>query len=309
MSVRLWTETWRPATLADFVWVDPEMRGTVEHWLQDGALPHCLFSGVSGTGKTSLVKLLMKLLDIPSTDILLINASRDRQIDPLQAKISEFVQAWTMGPSGFKYILLDEADRLSPYAQGLLRNEMESYADSCRFILTANYPERIQPAIHSRCQTLHFPRLERDAYIFRLADILVAEKISFTPEVLLAHVAVSYPDLRKGINRAQQNCHDGVLVALRDEDNETVQDYMDTAFDLFKKNRFLDGRKLICAQVQDYEECYRRLYRNVAIFGPTQDQQDDALLIIKKALLHHATIADPEINLSSCLVELSRLGR
>jgi DNA polymerase III delta prime subunit len=84
------------------------MRATVEKWVAEGVLPHCLFSGVQGSGKTSLAKLLLRTLDIPAEDVLVINASRERQIDALQTRIVNFVEGWALGPSGVKYVLLDE---------------------------------------------------------------------------------------------------------------------------------------------------------------------------------------------------------
>jgi replication factor C small subunit len=145
---QLWVESYRPQTMDDYVWVDLEMRATVEHWLKDGALPHCLFSGVAGTGKTTLAKLLFRQLGIPDGDILYVNASRERQIDAFQARVVNFVDAWALGPSGIKYVLLDEADKMSQTAQGLLRNEMETYADVCRFVLTCVAEGTMVQTIH-----------------------------------------------------------------------------------------------------------------------------------------------------------------
>lgn len=309
MAKELWTEKYRPAALDDYVWVDPEMRATVEQYLKDGALPHVLFSGLPGTGKTSLCKLLFKLLDIPSADLLYINASRERQIDAFQSRVVNFVDAWPMGPSGLKYILLDECDKMSPTAQGLLRNEMETYADVCRFVMTANQPAKMIPAIRSRVQELHFPSLDQDAFTMRLAEIMEAESVDYEPEILMAYVGATYPDLRKCIGLAQQNTRDGKLGPVRKDDTGT-SDCVLTMLDLFRKGRYLEARKLIIAQIQpeEYEDFYRSLYQNLPLFGKTQDQQDDALLIIRDALLNHGSIADAEINAVACIIELSRLS-
>jgi replication factor C small subunit len=286
------------------------MRAVVENWLKDGALPHCLFSGVAGSGKTSLAKLLLRIMDIPEADILFINASRDRNIEAFQDRVTNFVDLYPMGASGMKYILLDEADQMTPYAQRLLRGEMEKYADICRFVMTANYPQKIIPALHSRMQELHFPSLNRDDFTMRLADILFAERVMFEPEVLLTYVEACYPDLRKCINLAQQNSRDALLQPIRKTESGT-QDCLPVVIDLFRSGRFYDARKLIVEQVptEEYEEFYRLLYQNIEVFGATQDHRDDALLIIRDALLNHAVIADPEINLSACLIELCRIGK
>lgn len=261
------------------------------------------------THNTSLAKLLLRALAIPAADILYINASRERQVDAFQNRIMNFIDCWAMGPSSIKYILLDEADRMSPTAQGLLRNEMETYADMCRFVMTANYPNRIIPAIHSRVQQLCFPSLNKNDFIMRLAAILDKEQIDFEPEILLGYVDISYPDLRKCINLAQQNARDGKLHAVPTNDGDNFKDYLLTTLDLFRRGRFAEARKVVVAQIQldEYDDFYRMLYQNTAVFGRTQRQQDDALLLIRKALIHHAVIADPEINLSGLLIELSRL--
>jgi replication factor C small subunit len=308
MPPSLWCEKYRPSTLDDFVWCDLEMRATVEQWLADGALPHCLFSGVQGTGKTSLSKLLMKSLQIPATDVLYINASRERQIDAFQSRVVNFIESWAMGPSGVKYILLDEADKMSPVAQGFLRNEMETYVDICRFVMTANYPKRILPAIHSRIQQLHFPSLNSNEFILRLAHILDGENITFDEQVLISYKVATYPDLRKCINLAQQNSHDGKLGVIRPMETGTP-DYLLTMIDLFRKGRYLDARKLIIEQIQldEYDDCYRTLYQHLALFGSTQDQQDEILLVIRKAAINHQMAADPEINLSACMAEISQV--
>jgi DNA polymerase III delta prime subunit len=331
----LWTEQYRPTRLQEFVWVDLEMRATVEEWLTHGALPHCLFSGVQGTGKTSLAKLLFRHLDIPATDILYVNASRERQIDAFQDKIVNFVNSWALGPSGIKYILLDEADKMSQMAQGLLRNEMETNADICRFVMTANYPQKIIPAIHSRVQELRFPSLDREDFMVRLVEILDNEKVTYTGEVLVSYVAATYPDLRKCINLAQQNSRtppksksvyttgtavggcivEGVsgsaeLGAIR-KDESITKDYLLTMYALFRAGKFTEARKCIVEQIQpeQYDDFYRALYQNLPLFGVTQSQQDDALLVIRKAMLNHAIIADPEINVAACIMELSRIAK
>lgn len=132
----MWVEKYRPKTLDEYVWRDPAQRAKAEEWINSGVLPHLMLSGVSGTGKTSLAELLLRMLGIPSGDILKINASRERKVEDIQSKIINFVSTWALGPTGVKYILLDEADSMSSLAQRLLRGEMENYSDVCRFIIT-----------------------------------------------------------------------------------------------------------------------------------------------------------------------------
>lgn len=308
MTVSLWTEKYRPPTLDDYVWRDPAQRKKVEEWLAEGALPNLLFSGVQGTGKTSLAELLLKLLGIPSGDIMKIPASRERKIDDLQDKIVNFASTWALGPTGIKYIILDEADAMSMLAQQVLRGEIENPGSLVRFILTCNYPAKIIPAIHSRVQGFHFAALDRDDYTARAGEILAREGQDFELDVLLQYVDAAYPDLRKCINLLQQNCQDGVLRPLAEEDTGT-KDYVHEMANLFRAGRFLEARKLLVAQAQleEYPDLYRYFYRHLDLWGDTQDQQDEALLIIRRGLLNHGMIADAELNLSATLVELARV--
>ena len=305
----LWTEKHRPSSLDEYVWRDPSMRQMVEGWIRDQATPHVLFSGLPGTGKTSLCLLLLRLLNIPSEDVLKINASRDRKIEEVQDKIIHFIDAWAFNPTQIKYILLDEADKLSPYAQGLLRGELEAYAHCTRFMFTCNQPHKIIPALHSRLQEIKFSALDGDEFLLRAADVLVREEVTFQPEVLMLYKDRTYPDLRKCIGLLQQNSRDGHLLPPRDDDGP-INDYLLKVIDLFKRGRYLEGRKLIVAQADpdDYEELYRFFYQHLDLFGSTQDQQDEALLAIRRALVYHGTVGDREINLSACIVELSRIA-
>ncbi len=308
MKHELWIIKHRPHRLDDFVWRDPEMRKMVEDWLTQKALPHCLFSGHHGTGKSSLALLLLDLLEIPDTDRLLINASRERKIEDLQDKIINFLDAWAFNPTGIKYIFLDESDKLSQLAQGMLRNEMESYPD-CRFIMTCNEARKIIPPLHSRLQEIKFIALDKDDYTLRAADVLLQEGVNYEPEVLLAYVARIYPDLRKLLGTLQQHSRDGVLLP-PSEAVEGTQDYLPRVVELFSKGKYLDGRKLLIALADPdgYLDIFRYFYQHLALFGPTQVQQNKALIAIRDAMLHHAVVADQEINLSALIAELSLIA-
>lgn len=309
MSVELWTERYRPSTLDEYVWRDPAMRAKAEEWLAEGALPHLLLAGLPGTGKTSLALLLLRLLDIPKGDILHINASRERKVEEIQDKIGNFVNTWALGPSGIKYVLLDEFDAVSPLAQRMLRADLETYADITRFICTANYANKIIPALQSRFHVMTFQTLARADFDMRVASVLVTEGVEFDLNTLDAYVKVTYPDLRKCLSLVQHNTVAGKLGAPLVTDAGT-SDYLFEAIDHIKAGRFLQARKLIVAkaQVEEYPDLYRFLYRNLDLFGSTPEQQDDALLVVRKAVVDHALVFDPEILLSATLVQLARIG-
>jgi len=264
-----------------------------------------LFSGAAGIGKTTMAKILINELEIPDYDVLEINASRTNSVDAVRDKITNFVQMIPFGP--FKVVLLDEADYLSPNAQAALRGVMEEYHNTARFILTCNYPNRIIPALHSRCQGYHIERIDQTEFTARVATILVEEKVDVDLETLDLYVKATYPDLRKCINMVQQNVSDGKLHAPSKGD-EGAADWKFDMVELFKAGKIIEARQLLCGKLkaEEMEEVYRWLYDNLEIFGE-EEKQDTAVLIIKQGLVDHTLVADPEINLAAVLIKLARL--
>jgi replication factor C small subunit len=304
--IELWVEKYRPKTVGDYVFKDEAQRRQVQSWIKDGSIPHLLLSGAAGIGKTTLAKVLCNELNIEEYDVLEINASRDNNVETVRDKIVNFVQMIPFGP--FKVVLLDEADYLTPNAQAILRGVMEAYSNHSRFILTCNYPNRIIPALHSRCQGFHVDKTDITEYTARVATILVTEEVEFDLDTLDTYVKVAYPDLRKCINMVQQNVSNGQLLAPT-AGEAGVSDYKIDMVELFKKGKIKEARTLLCgrARPEEMEEIYTWMYTNLELFGKTEEQKDQALLIIKQGLVDHALIADPEINLAATLVKLARL--
>lgn len=302
----LWVEQYRPKTVDGYVFRDEKQKRQILNWIKEGAIPHLMLSGSPGIGKTTLAKLLLNELEIPEYDILEMNASRERGIDEVKKRITNFIQMVPFGP--FKVVLLDEADYLTPEAQAAMRGVMEEYSSTSRFILTCNHPSRIIPAIHSRCQQMHFASIDQTEFTARVATILVEESVEFDLDTLDTYVKSTYPDLRKCINFVQQNTQDGVLVSPNSSDSGQ-SDYKVDMVELFKKGKIQEARKLLCgkARPEEMEEIYRWMYDNLELFGDTDEKKDQALLIIKQGLVDHALIADPEINLAATLVKLARL--
>lgn len=301
----LWVEKYRPKTIDGYVFRDAHQKEQVQRWIKEGSIPHLLFSGNAGIGKTTLAKILFNELDINELDILEINASRTNSVEDVRDKIVNFVQMIPFGD--FKVVLLDEADYLSPNAQAALRGVMEEYHTTARFILTCNYPNKIIPALHSRCQGFHIERVDMTEFTARIAEILITEGVEFELDTLDTFVKATYPDLRKCINMVQMNSLDGKLHTPEKGDAGDA-DYKIEMVELFKKGKISEGRKLVCGQArpEEMDDIYRWLYDNVAIFGdePTQDK---AILIIKQGLVDHTLVIDPEINLAATLIRLAHL--
>lgn len=302
----LWVEKYRPKTVDEYVFRDETQRQQVEGWIKNQSIPHLLFSGSAGIGKTTLAKVLMHELDINPYDILEINASRTNSVDDVRDKIVTFSRMIPFGT--FKLVMLDEADYLSPNAQAALRGVMEEYHHTVRFILTCNYPNRVIPALHSRCQGFHIETIDRDEFIARVATILVSENINADVETLDTYVKASYPDLRKCINLIQMNSSSGTLVS-PDKNDKNEADWRLDMVQLFKQGKISDARKMVCksARPEEMEDVYRWLYDNLELISTEESIQDKAILIIKQGLVDHSFVADPEINLAATLIRIAAL--
>jgi len=302
----LWVEKYRPKTVDGYVFRDDHQRKQIATWIKDKSIPHLLLSGVAGIGKTTLAKILINEIGIEEYDVLEINASRTNSVDDVRDKITNFVSMIPFGP--FKVVLLDEADYLSPNAQAALRGVMEDYHATARFLLTCNYPNRIIPAIHSRCQGFHIEKTDITEYTARAATVLVEEGIEFELDTLDSYVKVAYPDLRKCLQLLQQNSQDGVLSAPNQGDSGAA-DWKFDMVELFKTGKIQEARKLLCGKLraEEMEDVYVWLYNNLDIFG-SEENQDKALMIVKQGMVDHTLISDPEINLAATLVKLSKIN-
>jgi len=299
----LWTEKYRPSSIGTYVFRDEGQRQQVSGWVEEGALPHLLFSGAPGTGKTTLAKVLLAELEIDSMDILEINASNENNVETIRNKITNFSSTMPFGD--MKYVLLDEADYITPNGQAALRGVMEMYHTSCRFILTCNYPQRIIPALHSRCQGFHIEKLDINEFTARLAQICIEEGVEMDLDTLDTYVQASYPDLRKSINLVQQNVVDNVLQRPQAGD-QSQSDWMLNAIEMFKGGDYKGARTLICSQArpEEYDDIYKFMYRNLDLWGQTEQQQDQAIVLIRNGMAKSSLCADPEINLAATLIEL-----
>jgi DNA polymerase III delta prime subunit len=302
----LWVEKYRPKTVDGYVFRDNAQREQISGWVKSGEIPHILLSGSAGIGKTTIAKILINQLNVQPTDVMIANGSKEARKVEWIDKLIMFCQTMPFGD--FKVVLIDEADFMNPLSvQPALRNLMEEYSHSVRFILTCNYPNKILPAIHSRCQSMHIGKIDQTEYTARVAEILITETVEFDLDTLDTFVKAYYPDLRKCINTVQLNSQSGVLVS-PNEGNDGTADWKIDMVELFKAGKIQDARKLLCGSVRPEEmgDIYRWLYDNIELFGNTE-KQDTAVLTIKQGMVDHALVIDPEINLAATLIRLARI--
>ncbi len=303
----LWVEKYRPKTVDGYVFVDQAQRDQVQSWIRDGSIPHLMLSGSAGTGKTTLAKMLINELGIDEYDVMYANGSKEaRKVEWVDRLIS-FCQTMPFGK--FKVVLIDEADYMNKESvQPALRNLMEDYSESVRFILTCNYPHRIIPPIHSRCQGFHIVKTDHTEFTARVATVLVSENVDFDLDTLDSYVKATYPDLRKCLNLVQLNSQSGKLNPPSQSDR-SARDWKLECVDLFKHGRVRDARVTICqnSTPEEAEDIFRWMYDNLELWGTTVEQQDQAIVIIRNGLVNHASVADVEINLSATLIELCQI--
>lgn len=303
----LWVEKYRPSTVDGYVFVDEAQREQVNSWIQSGSIPHLLLSGAAGTGKTTMAKMLINELGVDEYDVMYVNGSKEgRKIEWIDRLIG-FCQTMPFGE--FKVVLVDEADYMNKDSvQPALRNLMEDYSRTVRFIMTCNYPHKIIAPLHSRLQGFHITKTDHTEFTARAATVLVTENVQFDLDVLDTYVKATYPDLRKCLNLLQQNSTSGTLTVPKATD-KSVGDWKLDCVDLFKRGQTRQARSLICqnSSPEEAEEVFRWMYDNLELWGKTPERQDQAIIIIRQGLVNHNSVADTEINLSATIVELCNI--
>jgi DNA polymerase III delta prime subunit len=305
---QLWVEQYRPNTIDGYVFVDDAQREQVQAWIQDGSIPHLMLSGSAGTGKTTLAKLLINELGVDEYDVMYANGSKEARKVEWVDKLISFCQTMPFGK--FKVVLIDEADYMNPNSvQPALRNLMEDYSATVRFILTCNFPNKIIAPLHSRCQGFHITKTDHTEFTARVATVLVTEGIEFDLDVLDTYVKATYPDLRKCLNLTQMNSQTGTLSAPSESD-KSARDWKLDCVDLFKRGKIREARTLLCqsSSPEEAEEVFRWMYDNLELWGDTPERQDQAIVIIRNGLVNNNAVADVEINLSATLIELAGIS-
>jgi DNA polymerase III delta prime subunit len=304
----LWVEKYRPNTVDGYVFVDQSQREQVQQWIRDGSIPHLMLSGSAGTGKTTLAKLLINELGVDEYDVMWANGSKEARKIEWVDKLIGFCQTMPFGK--FKVVLIDEADYMNKDSvQPALRNLMEDYSQTVRFILTCNYPHKIIAPIHSRCQGFHIVKTDHVEFTARVATVLLEENVAFDMDVLDSYVKATYPDLRKCLNLVQLNSQTSELKQPSAAD-KSARDWRLECVDLFKRGKVRDARAVLCqnSNPEEAEDVFRWMYDNLDLWGDTPERQDQAIVIIRNGLVNNNSVADVEINLSATLIELAGIS-
>lgn len=305
MIKKLWFESYRPKTLEGYVFQNEQQENQIRKIIESGEIPHLLLTGGAGSGKTTIAEILINELGVDDMDVLRINASDKTGIDYIRDTILSFAGTYPMGK--FKVVHLSEFDYMSLAAQGMLRAVLEENADTCRFLCTCNYENKIIPAIKSRMQHLRFKSPKRDDVLMRMFEILSAEGVDFDPEIVDKYVDQAFPDLRKIINNMQLNTSDGKLGdPVHDSEGG---DYQFKLLDLISVGDLREIRKLVTEQCTSEQllEVYEFLYRNInkhPKYSSDVNSYETALCILLDGVYKHGIVAIPHLNFEATMIKL-----
>lgn len=304
----LWVEKYRPTILDDLV-LDETLRKDIQKYAKQGEIPHLLFYGQAGGGKTTLAKIIVN--DLLDCQYHYINASDKSGVDVIRGEISKVARTASVDGK-MKVIILDECDGLSSNsgtgssAQSALRNMMEEYAHNCRFILTANYLNKITNPILSRCVAYQMNPPMKE-FVLRCFNILKSESVTTTRKEFVPYIRQFYPDMRKAINSMQRDSVDGVLV-VREKGEEFSSIAEDIVNHINMKKSHTDLRKILIQRSPDFKNDYRSLLSEIFNFVCNSDLDDDRkrtyMIELASGMYNHEIVMDKEINAYATLLKL-----
>jgi len=292
----LLVEKYRPSKLENYVG-NENIKKSISKYLEQNDILNLIFYGPAGTGKTTLAKLCVQNLNC---DHLYINASDERGIETIRDKVQGFASVASFKP--LKVVILDEADFLTIQAQASLRNIIETFSRTTRFIMTCNFVERIIDPLQSRCQVLKIVPPTKKDVAKHLAGILDKESISFEINDLVPLVNQYYPDLRKCINTIQLSTQDNILKL--DQSVLVSSNYIDKIITaLSNKAKFNDIRQIIAdSNNDDFDELFRALYERSSEYLP--GKEGTAAILINEHQYKANFRIDKEINIMSLIQQI-----
>jgi DNA polymerase III delta prime subunit len=301
MAKRLHTilnERYRPDTLEGYICRD-ETKLKFEEFIKQQDIPHLLFAGKPGAGKTTIAKILVNNIDC---DYLYINATDERSIDVMRDKVGAFAAAGSFKP--LKIVILDEATHILQAGQVILLNMMETYSLTTRFILTGNYPERLIDPLRSRCQEFDLAPPSKKVIAQHISVILDKENIEYEIPDLVTIVNKYFPDFRKIINNCQKYTIDGVLKL--DTMSNSNDDYKDALLAELKKpsvKSFNNIRQIIAnTDLEDFDDVYKFLYEKLNEYS---NGNEGIVICYLEEYMYHATFRlDKEINIMACIAKI-----
>lgn len=298
----LWVEKYRPIKLDGYIG-NEQLKQTVDAFIKKNDVPHLMLYGSAGTGKTTLAKLITKNINC---DVLYINASDENSVENVRTKIKSFASSSSFKP--LKVIILDECDYMSPEAQAALRNLMETFSITTRFILTCNYHEKMIPPIVSRCQTYQISPMSKKEVAVHLRHILDAENVTCLTEDFVSIVNSYYPDIRKIINFTQQSVINGSVQIIK---NNAVEVDTKNKLIMMLKNgignsaTFNEIRQLIAdADVSEFDDYFSLLYSKVDEYA--NGKQAMATIVIAEYMYQCSLLVKDlkEISFMACISKL-----
>ena len=295
----IWYEKYRPKTMNEIV-LEESVKESFDKYVEEQSIPHLLLHGCPGSGKTTIASILLN--EIPNKSLTLNASSKDRGVDTVKTTIADFVKSKAIGGK-LKIVFLDEADGLTNDAQFALKNLMETYSSTCRFILTANVVGKVIAPIQSRCTQFQFGQYPIGQMLSNLINILKEENIEFDRRKVSAMVNRLYPDFRSIVNAAQQSSISGVFkMSAGSAGSVKLSELVDNLL----HGKLREIRESITG-VQDYTFIYRYLFDNFIIKEVDEDLRGDVAIAIAQHLANDAMVADKEINFCSCLITIMNI--
>lgn len=294
---KLWNEKYRPSNLDGLI-IGSDLKEIFSKYIESNNIINLLFHGKAGSGKTTTAKILAKCINC---DYIIINTSDERGIDTVRDKIVSFASTASFKP--LKIIILDEFDFATPQMQASLRNVIETYSRSTRFILTCNFIEKVIDPIQSRCKLIKLDAPTKRSVAEHLVNILKNENVEYVIKDIVTIVNQYYPDFRKLINSLQNASLTGKLIVTEKSENSSNVDNVIEQLKL-KNTDWIEIRKLVL-NLDSYDELFRRLYDDIELYS--NGNSIESIITIEEFMYHSSFCADKEINIMACILKLIQI--